>query len=66
MRTMDGLEIKVRRIRAGLYQYELAARLGMNQTKLSEIECGRVLPSPELQERILEAIRGARDAKARR
>ena len=66
MRTMHGLEIKVRRIRAGLHQYELAARLGINQTRLSEIECGRVQPSPELLERILDAIRRARDAKARR
>lgn len=66
MRTTDGLEIKVKRIRAGLYQYQLAARLGINQTRLSEIECGRVRPSPELLEQILDAIRKARDAKAQR
>jgi transcriptional regulator with XRE-family HTH domain len=66
MRTTHGVEIKVRRIRAGLYQYELAARLGINQTKLSEIECGRVQPSSELLERILDAIRRAKDAKVQR
>lgn len=63
MRTTDGLELKVRRIKAGLYQYELAARVGISQTRLSEIECGRLHPSPELAEQILEAIRKARSAK---
>ena len=63
MRTTDGLDIKVRRIRARLYQYELAARIGISQTRLSEIECGRVQPSPELLEQILEAVKKARSAK---
>ena len=52
MNAIGGLEIKVRRIRAGLRQYQLAAQLGITQTKLSRIECGWLQPSPELLERI--------------
>ena len=59
MNAIGGLEIKVGRIRAGLRQYQLAAQLGITQTKLSRIECGWLQPSPELLERILEGIRGS-------
>jgi transcriptional regulator with XRE-family HTH domain len=62
---MDGLEIKIARLRAGLKQYELAAKVGITQTKLSEIECGRLQPSPELLQRVLQVIEEARSAKAR-
>ena len=55
---MDGIEIKIARIRAGIKQYELAAKLGINQTKLSEIENGRCETSPELVGKILEIIEG--------
>jgi predicted transcriptional regulator len=57
---MDPLELKIARIRVGLRQYELAARAGITQTKLSEMECGRLQPSPELLQRILEVIEEAR------
>lgn len=53
---MDAIELKILRIKAGLRQYEVAASLGITQTKLSEIECGRVKPSSELLQRILEVI----------
>ena len=64
MKAINGLELKVLRIRAGLRQYELAAQLGITQTKLSEIECGRVQPSMELLQRILDIIQGVCHAKA--
>jgi len=64
MSTIDGLELRISRIRAGLRQYELAARVGITQTKLSEIECGRLQPSPELIERIIEAMRDPQSVKA--
>ncbi len=64
MNAISGLELKVLRIRAGLRQYELAAQLGITQTKLSEIECGRAQPSMELLQRILDIIQGVCHAKA--
>ena len=64
MNAINGLELKVLRIRAGLHQYELAAQLGITQTKLSEIECGRVQPSTELLQRLLDIIEGACHARA--
>ena len=65
VKATDGLELKIARIRAGLRQYELAARVGITQTKLSEIECGRVQPSRELLQRILEVLKGEQGGQAR-
>jgi transcriptional regulator with XRE-family HTH domain len=62
---MDAIELKILRIKARLRQYEVAARLGITQTKLSEIECGRIQPSPELLERNLGALEGELRAKGR-
>ena len=55
---MKGLELKITRIKAGLRQYELAAKVGIPATKLCEIEVGRRNPSDELVKRILQAIKG--------
>jgi len=52
----EGVEIKIARIRTGLRQYEVAARVGILPNRLSEIESGRRRPSPELLERILQAM----------
>jgi transcriptional regulator with XRE-family HTH domain len=60
---MHGVELKIARIRVGLKQYELAARVGITQTKLSEIECGRLQPSPELLQRLLENVEELRSGK---
>jgi ribosome-binding protein aMBF1 (putative translation factor) len=43
---MDGMTILVARRRAGLRQYELANRIGMRDSLLSEIETGRK-PCPD-------------------
>lgn len=53
----DGVDIKIARIRAGLRQYDVAARVGILPNRLSEIESGRRQPSPELLERILSVIK---------
>ena len=39
------LNIKIKRLRAGLKQYDLAAKLGIAPTQLCEIETGRKEPS---------------------
>ncbi len=64
MNAISGLELKILRIRAGLRQYELAEQLGITQTKLSEIECGRAQVSTELLKRILGIIQEKGNAKA--
>lgn len=53
-----GLQLKIMRLRAGLRQYDLAARVGIAPNRLSEIETGRRKPSDELVNRILQAIKG--------
>jgi DNA-binding XRE family transcriptional regulator len=60
-KSSRGLDLKIARIRAGLKQYELAARVGIAATQLCEVETGRREPSAELFEQILQAI--AREAK---
>lgn len=53
---MTGMELKLKRIKAGLKQYELAAKVGISVTKLCEIEMGRRKVNPELTQLILETI----------
>ena len=48
----NGLRLKIARLRAGLKQYELAAKVGIAPTQLCEIETGRREVSKELLERI--------------
>jgi len=51
-RQVNGIDIKIARLKAGIRQYELAARLGIHPSHLSEIETGRRKPSPELDDRL--------------
>jgi transcriptional regulator with XRE-family HTH domain len=53
---VDGIELKIKRIRAGVRAYELAHRLGMSESALSRIETGRKQPSAALAKRINEAL----------
>ncbi len=48
---MTGIDLKVLRIRPGVRQYDLAARLGMNPSRLSLVENGRVPLEPEVATR---------------
>lgn len=56
MRSRKGLELKIARLRVGLKQYELAARIGISPVQLSEIEAGRRKISPDQLRRIVAAI----------
>jgi len=49
---VNGLDIKIARLKAGLRQYDLAARLGIPPSRLSEIESGRRKPAPEIMRQI--------------
>ena len=53
---VKGIELKIMRMRAGIRQYELAARLGIHPSQLSEIESGRRQPSPELLEHLMHIL----------
>ena len=53
---MAGLDLKMRRLRAGLTQYEVAAKLGIHPGRLSEIECGWRSPGPKLLEDLVEIL----------
>ena len=64
-RNNKGLELKIARLRAGLRQYELAARVGIAPTQLCEIETGRRELSPELLEQILRVIESSKEARSK-
>ena len=38
---MDPLELKIRRIRSGMTQYQLAEKAGIHPSRLSEMETGK-------------------------
>ncbi|NQT72983.1 MAG: helix-turn-helix transcriptional regulator [Chloroflexi bacterium] len=53
---MDPTILKIKRIKRGLRQYEVAAVVGIAPCRLSEIETGRREPSPELLAKILKVL----------
>ena len=57
---MDGLDVMILRRRSGLKQWQLAQKLNVSQTILSEIECHKRPINRELIEKIKD-IFGVRD-----
>lgn len=60
---MTPLDLKVRRVRVGLTQYELARKCGLHPARLSEMEAGK-RPIPDLVIEVLDqqlagAVRGS-------
>jgi len=55
--NLNGVELRIRRIRLGMHQYELAARLGILPARLCEIEHGRRALSLELAKKIKSVLR---------
>jgi transcriptional regulator with XRE-family HTH domain len=53
----SGLDVLMARRRAGLKQWQLAARLGFSPTIVCDIERGRRPVTPALADRIAEALR---------
>lgn len=56
---VQGIDIRIARIRAGMKQYELAQRAGIREPELSMIENGRKQASPEKAARIVAALETA-------
>ncbi len=63
MIKVKAIEYKIARIRAGYRQYEVAAKLGIHPSQLSEIESGRRKPSTELLQRLLEVLNQAKSGE---
>ena len=53
---MQAIDLKITRIRAGIKQWELASKMGINQNRLSQFELGRYPTTPEIEARIMRAI----------
>jgi len=53
---MEGIELKVWRVRAGLTQWDLARELGLHPARISEMEKGRRSIPAELALRIHEIL----------
>ena len=53
---MKAITLRVKRIRAGLTQSQLAERLGLTQPLVSQLERGFYEPGPELVKLINEAL----------
>lgn len=50
---MNGLEIKIKRLKSGLKGYELARQVGITPDKMSQFESGRSVPNADMLARIL-------------
>ena len=56
---MDGIDLVALRLRAGLRQFELAARLGVTQTMVCDLERGRRTITPEIEQQIRTVLTAA-------
>lgn len=56
---MDRYELVLMRLKAGLYQYEVAQLLSVPATIVSHLERGKDPITPEVEKRIREAINAA-------
>ncbi len=53
---MDGLDLKIARLRAGVRGYELAQHVGMTESMVSRIETGRRPANPDELARLVAAV----------
>jgi len=55
-KQVKGLDIKIARLKAGMRQYDLAARLAIPPSRLSEIESGRRQATPEIIQELFKIL----------
>jgi len=60
---MDRFQLILIRLKGGLKQYELAQLLGVPPTIICDLERGRRLITPDIEERIKRAINEAKNKK---
>ena len=65
MSQVKGLDFKIARLRAGYRQYEVAAKLAIHPSQLSEIESGRRQPSDKLLKQLLQILEQGKSREAR-
>lgn len=53
---MDGFDLKIARLRAGQKQWDVAAKIGVSQSRLSLIELGRVTARPNELSKLREVL----------
>jgi transcriptional regulator with XRE-family HTH domain len=58
---MEGLELKIARIRANLKQWEFASKVGISQNRLSQFELGRKPIPPEFAIQIKRILNERQD-----
>lgn len=58
---INGIDVKIERIRLGVRQYELAQRAGIRPNELSMFENGHTRLNPEKLDRVMAAL-GMREA----
>lgn len=56
IRTLQGSRIRAARKMRGITLAELADTLGVHSSAISQWECGRTSPRPEMQVRIAQAL----------
>jgi len=56
MRFTPKIELRIGRIRAGLTQHDLGDKVNEPQTRISQIERGYVLPTPEEAMKLANAV----------
>jgi len=54
---MQGIDLKILRLKAGLMQYKLAAELDIPQSRLSQLETGKIRFDERLQQKVLDGIK---------
>ena len=54
---MKAITLRIKRIRAGLTQAELAKRVGLTQPLISQLEAGFYIPGSELMQKINDALK---------
>jgi len=54
---MQGIDLKILRLKAGLRQYKLAAEIDIPQSRLSQIENGKLRFDGRLRQKILDGIK---------
>ncbi len=63
---MEGMDLKVLRIRARIPQHKVAARMGICATVLASVENGRRPVKEAFEKRAIQAIEALKEERGRR
>jgi len=61
-KNMQGIDLKILRLKAGLMQYKLAAKIDIPQSRLSQIENGKLRFDDRLRQQILYGIKQLKES----